>query len=559
MNLILWHLLCKVTFWEAHRLQKKFIKATKNFEATQLKVLKQKINRTKYSEFGKRYHFRQIHSIDDFQTRLPLCTYEDLVPYIERVKAGEVGALFHPKEKILMYALSSGTTSQPKTIPVTRPFLKEYKLGSLLWGVYCAQDHQGMLNGKILNIVSPTCEEKTPLGVPCGAISGLISETQKKVARQLYPVPGSVYQIKDVDVKDYLILRFSLGENVSLVNTANPSTLIRLARSAEKYKDRLVKDIYEGTLNPPGPLKEMTALQSKLSPQPRAGIRLQNLIQKGIPFTPRNFWPGLQVVACWKGGTLSSYLPQVRELYGKVPIRDLGLLASEARMTLPLQDQDSSGVLDLLSHFYEFIPEADADHPKPKTLLGHELQVGEKYFVVLTTSSGLYRYQIHDLVEVVDFFHQTPVLRFLNKGKSFSSVTGEKLSEYQVVQAVQCAASEQQLQLERFILAPQWGDPPHYALVVEEDYSIDKMNWDHFLIGMERELQKSNPEYQSKRSSKRLGAPVLKYVPKGVFQQLDAKTQKSRSGRVEQFKPCFLSNDLHFLEKFDMLLTSKDA
>lgn len=561
MNSFLWHLMRKFTFCEADRLQKKFSRAAQQFEKTQQRVLIEKLVRNQNSEYGRRYNFSQIKTIDQFRRNLPLTTYEDVSPYIEKVKNGNLTAMFHPKEKIWMYALSSGTTAEPKSIPVTQPFLDEYKRGSLLWGVIAARDHDRMLEGKILPLVSPACEEKTGLNVPCGAISGLIAETQKRIARLLYPVPGPVYEIKDVETRDYMMLRFALAESVSFITTANPSTLIRLARSAEKYKEQLARDIYEGTFTPPSPvdLKVLKPWMRKCLPNKREGVRLQNLIQKGVPFIPKNFWPHLALIACWKGGTLSSYLPHVLQLYGEVPIRDLGLLASEGRMTLPMSDEGAGGVLDVLSHFYEFIPESEEETENPETLLGHQLKKGERYFIVLTTSSGLYRYQIQDLVEVESFYYQTPILRFLNKGKSFSSLTGEKISEYQVVQSVQRAVNKHRLDLERFIMAPKWNDPPHYVLLVEEDFSVDDGTWSRFIETVEQQLQKMNAEYSSKRGSLRLGPVQVTMVPRGTFSEKDAQELRQRSGRFEQYKPRFLSNDLKILEEYDRLLTLKNG
>jgi len=295
VNSILWNCLRKITFWEGARVKNKFIQASQHFEATQKKVLIQKIHKAQTSLFGKKHHFDQIHSVDDFRRLVPLSTYDEMAPYINKVRQGDVGALFPQNEKILMYALSSGTTAEPKTIPVTRDFLSDYKRGSFIWGMMTLHDHPKVLSGKILTIVSPSCEELTDSGIPCGAISGLIVETQKLMARKLYAVPRSVCGIKDVETRDYMMLRFALAEDVSFVTTANPSTLIRLARSADKFKEQLVKDIYEGTLTPPSPVKKewVEDWKPQLAPRKREGLALQNLIQTGKPFRPKTFWPGL--------------------------------------------------------------------------------------------------------------------------------------------------------------------------------------------------------------------------------------------------------------------------
>ena len=120
-------------------------------------------------------------------------------------------------------------------------------------------------------------------------------------------------------------------------------------------------------------------------------------------------------------------------------MRDVGLIASEGRMTIPIEDGTPAGILDIRHHYFEFIPEDQADRDEPETVEAADLIEGRNYFILLTTAGGLYRYKIHDLVRCVGFHGQAPVIEFLNKGAHFSSLTGEKLSEHQVIAAVEAA------------------------------------------------------------------------------------------------------------------------
>ena len=151
------------------------------------------------------------------------------------------------------------------------------------------------------------------------------------------------------------------------------------------------------------------------------------------------------MLAVWTGGSVNVYLSQLPALYGETAIRDHGLSASEGRMTIPLSDGTSAGMLDFYHHYFEFIPVEEHDSARPNILEGHELEVGKDYYIVLTTSGGLYRYDIHDVVRCVGFEGQAPLVEFLNKGKHFCSLTGEKLSEYQVVRAVEASFAELRL------------------------------------------------------------------------------------------------------------------
>src|SRR5262249_38541375 len=131
-----------------------------------------------------------------------------------------------------------------------------------------------------------------------------------------------------------------------------------------------------------------------------------------------------------------AYLRHFPRYYGSTPVRDIGLLASEGRMTIPVADGTPSGVLDVTSHFFEFLPEEEAGKENPITLTAEEVQEGKTYFILLTTAYGLYRYHIHDLVRVTGFHHRTPLVEFLSKGAHFANLTGEKLSEYHVAGAM---------------------------------------------------------------------------------------------------------------------------
>src|SRR5262249_30169694 len=151
---------------------------------------------------------------------------------------------------------------------------------------------------------------------------------------------------------------------------------------------------------------------------------------------PKDYWPKDLVIGNWMGGSVGAYLRHYPKYFGDTPVRDVGLIASEGRMTIPWNDGTPSGILDVTSHFFEFIPEEEGDSKQPTVLGAHELQVGKTYYILLTTDYGLYRYNIYDVVRVTGFFNQTPMLEFLSKGSHFANITGEKLSEYHVTQAM---------------------------------------------------------------------------------------------------------------------------
>src|SRR5262249_25809372 len=159
----------------------------------------------------------------------------------------------------------------------------------------------------------------------------------------------------------------------------------------------------------------------------------------------------------WTGGSMAAYLRHYPRYYGPNPVRDVGLIASEGRMTVPFADGSPAGILDVTTHYFEFIPEGEVNSPRPTVLGAHEVKEGATYYIVPTTKFGLYRYHIHDVVRVTGFHNQTPLVEFLSKGSLFANLTGEKLSEYHVTGAMGAVLREMNLTLTAYSLAPCWA------------------------------------------------------------------------------------------------------
>ena len=537
---------------QAKRLVWQFEKSTKQPLRVQERTLLEKIRRNAGSDFGRAHGFERIRSVEDFRRVLPVRDYAYFEPYVERVKRGDLSAMFGPGEKLIMFSLTSGTTGKPKYIPITTSFLKSYRRTGLLWGAYAYYHHPAMIENKILPIVSSIREEVTELGVPCGAASGLHAHSQRYFGRALYAVPGAIFAIHNSDAKYYTVMRFSAAQSVSIVSSPNPSTIIAVARAADTHKESIIRDIHDGTLSTkfdiPSDIRE--AVKGRSRPDPERSRELEEVVRGTGRLLPKDFWPDLTLVASWKGGPLRAYLPMYPEYYGHVPVRDVGLIASEGRMSIPISDEGSAGVLDVESSFFEFIPEDQEGRENPQTLLCTEVEAGKRYFIVLTTDSGLYRYNIYDLVEVTGFHNGTPLITFLNKGRHMSSLTGEKIHETQVVDAVRHASAAMGQTIEIFTLCPCWDGTPHYLLLVEESRMSDGGAEERFIQGVDSSLRRLNMEYEKKRESSRLGPMRLMLVANGSFERLRRETIEQQRGRAEQYKHPYLVPEQEFVKRF---------
>jgi len=539
--------------WRAHSV---LLDHTHDPATWQRDVLLAKLRRNASSDYGRDFGLGEIRSVKEFQARMPISGYEDYAPYIERVKQGQTDAMFGPGQQVHMFAMTSGTTGTPKFVPVTDAFLEEYRRGWLIWGIGVFSDHPKAMFTHILQVVSNAEEFRTSAGIPCGAISGLIASMQGRLVRGLYCVPACLGQVKDIRAKHYTALRLSIPRPVGFVTSANPSTLVQLAQTGDEHAEQLIRDFADGTLwgelDVPAPVREAIArrISRKLR---RLARRLERCLADRGHLYPKDYWPTLQLLGNWKGGAVGRYLRQYPPYYGDTTVRDIGLLASEGRMTIPLHDEGCAGVLDIDSHFFEFVPEEEIDSAQPTVLLCHELEVGRNYFILLTTSSGFYRYNLYDLIRVVDRCAQTPVVEFLNKGSYIASITGEKLSEHQVVQAVDAVVLQWGLPIQTYMLVPCWADPPYYALVVEQDTLGPAERVPEWLGAIEVALGRLNIEYHSKRATHRLGPVRARVVAPGTWRQFDGQRRACSGGTAEQYKHPCLATDVEFAARFEVL------
>jgi len=202
-------------------------------------------------------------------------------------------------------------------------------------------------------------------------------------------------------------------------------------------------------------------------------------------------------------------------------------------------------VLDVASNFYEFIPEEEMEKENPKTVLAGEVEAGKQYGIVITTSSGLYRYNIGDVVRVEGFWEHAPVVTFLNKGQHTSSLTGEKLTERQVVEALTRVSGEVAGFPEHVLVSPAWGSPPRYVVTAERD-SMATVEWARALGLLDARLGEVNMEYRSRRESGRLEGPTVNLVGAGYFTGMREEHLRKVGGRREQYKHVYLVPEVDF-------------
>lgn len=541
----------RLVIYPVRRQLRRFEAACENPEAVQKERLFEILRAQADTQFARDHKFASIASVADYRNNVPVGPYEYVAPYIEKVQRGDTRALL-ADPRVLMFALTSGTTASRKLIPVTDAYLAAYRRGWNMWGVKMYRDNRGrrIAMRPIVQLGGDPEEFRTPSGIPCGSLSGYTAMVQKRIVKWMYAVPYVTGKIKDAKARYYAALRFSIGRNVSQLMAANPSTLVQLARTLDAEKEHLLRDLRDGTLR--ADLDIPPDIRAYLAPRVRKDARRANelgaVAAKLGRLYPMDVWPTeATVINTWTGGSMGPYLRQLPQYYGEPPVHDLGLLASEGRFTIPLTGGTASGVLDIWSHYFEFIPEGEIDSPKPTVLGAHELREGGSYYILPTTSYGLYRYHISDLVRVTGFYGRTPLVEFLGKGHRFANMTGEKLSEYHVTKAMDAVAKRVPQPVTAYSVAPVWDDrQPYYAVFLEEPDAADEGLLKRFLAEFDTQLGIENVEYASKRESGRLGSLRAAVIPAGTWAKWDRERLAKTGGSPEQYKHPCLIGDLTF-------------
>jgi hypothetical protein len=539
------------------RLSTRFDFKTKNVREAQLVLLKKMIRKNSHTEFGRDHHFDQINSVDDFRREIEIQDYETLRPYIDRHTQGAADALVCGRP--ISYATTSGSTGKPKFIPITEESQnKSNKEVARVWTYRIVEDYPSAFSGKVLNIVSPAIEGYVEDGTPYGSTSGQLVKGVGEVAGSLYALPYDVFEIKDYETRYYCIMRLAVAENVTMFNTANPSTIVLLAKKGDQYKEQLIEDIRQGTLRSDLKLEpEIRAvLEKRLSPDGTLADQLEQAIEQDVEckLRPRDYWPNLAVIGCWTGGNSGTFLKDLDRWYPEVPKRDLGYLATEIRGSIPVIDGSNAGVLTIHENFFEFVDVDDMDSGTPNYLLCDQLVRGRRYYIFVTTKAGLYRYNINDIVEVKGFYNQTPMIVFVQKGKGVTSITGEKLYEEQLMSAIN-QAEEQSGVDTKFYMAVARASEAKYDLYVEfidDPTSIPSETLQSFIDTVELALQKINIEYEAKRKSLRLGAINLQVLTAGSYE--DFRARRIATGiRESQFKTTPLTQEVELAEEMSVL------
>ena len=509
----------------------------------QREVLASLLSANRDTHFGRAHGFADIHDSAGFQARVPVQEYEQLRPYIDEQR--HTGAPALTRETPLFYAQTSGSTGTPKYIPITPTMLAFHKQEQALFSYMQYRACPWAFDGKAWGIMGAAVEGHLDTGQVVGSVSGHLYRSLPRVIQRRFVVPPDVSSIADYDLRYLVILRLALNEpTITYIGSPNPSTFLRLVDVLNERREMLLRSLATGTFEPLDRLEPALRLviADRLQPLPD---RATHLAQED-ELTFANVWPDIRLITTWTGGSCGIALGRLRQsLPANTAVMELGYQSSEFRGSIALETESASGLPPLNHHFFEFVEQAEWDNGRQTFLTLGELEAGRTYYIVITTASGLYRYFMNDLVQVTAFFHRTPLLRFVQKGRGVTSLTGEKLYESQTIEGVSSVVSRYGFASSFFMMVAD-DRASGYRLFLElgETAPPDART---VANQIDHRLGELNLEYHGKRASGRLTPLNVVWLKPGAGEAY--KVACVRAGQREgQFKPAVLQyhKDLHF-------------
>ena len=500
------HIICAIMKKRGRNSIHHLDEVSRNAVALSEKTLMDIIRYNADTEYGKKYGFADIYSVEEYKARVPYSTYDDYYPYIDRmIKNNEEGLITN--YPVRHYALSSGSVGVPKHIPVSQKTLDDYSIyaANMIFGVmdefYRNTTGKSYSNGYCLNTLEarPMVTEN---GLPKGSISGTVLRPLANMLRYFMTSPAKlIFPETAMDMR-YLKLRFALQERnlicmISAFMTGLVDLMIYMENNWKKLCDDIEKGIIGEDIHLPDELR--AKFHKMLKPDKKRANELRREFEKGFetPIVPR-IWKNFQWIAAIGTGGFAQYTSKMRQYTGKnIPYSMMNYAASECMMAVARRVGDEFFVLLPDAGFFEFIPVDSED--EEKTLTISELEVGKDYEIVVTNFSGFYRYRIMDVIHVTGFYNEAPLVQFVYRKNQMLSIAGEKTSEEAVRWSIQKFQDDTGFLVRDFsVYADTDSKPGRYVVLMELDKEINVQKLQDCRDIIEQRLSEANPSFGSK-------------------------------------------------------------
>jgi hypothetical protein len=428
-----------------------------------------------YTEFGSKYNFKDIQSVSDFQQRVPVHSYDDLKPWIDKIRNGQQQVLWPTEVK--WFAKSSGTTTdKSKFIPVSYEAIEEchYNAGKDMLAIYCNNyPETGVFTGKAIGVGgSHTIHEVNNEEYFTGDLSAILMQNLPFWAEFIRTPDLSIALMDEWEEKIKRIVETTIQQNVASISGVPSWSLLLLEHVLEVSGKKYIDEVWP---------------------------EFEVFFHGGVNFSPyRERFLNM----------FSATKPRLMETYN----------ASEG--FFGIEDVINSDELLLMLDygiFFEFIPLSELGNPFPKALTIKEVETGKHYALIISTNAGLWRYLIGDTIE---FTSTQPFrIKITGRTKSFINLAGEELMVDNSDRAIADACSKTGAMVSEYTAGPVYGKATekaaHQWLI---EFAKPPNDLSFFTEMLDNALKKYNSDYEAKRYKNLiLDLPQVESVPKGTF------------------------------------------
>ncbi len=479
--------------------QSRIKKAMATAVGDQQSILEQLIKTGRKTQIGEDHHLEDVHNYPEFREAIPIRDYEQISPYIEKIKQGQQNVLW--KGKPIYFAKTSGTTSGAKFIPITRDSIDNHidTAKYALLSYMAESGNAAFADGKMIFLSGSPVLERVG-GIPTGRLSGIVNHFVPRYLRSNQLPSFETNCVEDWEAKLGRIVEETLGQDMRLISGIPPWIQMYFDWLIDRSGGKKIKEIFPN---------------------------LQVLVHGGVNFEP--YWKRMKESLGGEVDTVETF-----------PASEGFFAFQDSQEAEGLLLNTQSGI------FYEFVPLDQIHLDNPRRLSLGEVEIGVQYALIINSNAGLWGYNIGDTVRFVS----TNPYRLVVTGriKHFTSAFGEHVIAEEVEQSVQSILRKYPLRLTEFTVAPRVevsGDLPYHEWYME--FEQDPGPLDQVARDLDAEIRKRNIYYDDLIRGGILQPLVIRKLRPHSFQEM----MKSLGKLGGQNKVPRLSNDRRLADLLD--------
>lgn len=516
--------------------------------AVQEQLLLELLSKNSRTVYGKKYDFSRIGSVKEYQTMVPVTSYDDYEEEIERHNGQETGVF--AADKPIFYCISSGSTAEPKYLPLTEADISVQKTYLMDFVTGVIRREMGELSEKELFGRIFQTQEFFRTFAPDGTMSGVRSgalhrwlEARGEIREDLYTAPKEVLFPERIEDMIYVKLRFALAcRDVTAIHGIFAHRMLGLFRYMVNHWNMLLKDMETGEISEIFGISVFWKeyLRKRLPPDGDRALELKRIsFKEAGGELVYKIWPKVKYIRLVGGGIFETYMEELRGFIGKLPVHYYAYAASEGcfGVACDMNREDAYYTLIPEAAFFEFVPldpNILKEHGQKRALTIWEVEQGAKYELLVTTLSGLYRYALGDVVEVTGFCGQAPIVRVCYRKNQILNIADEKMNVLQLESAMEKFRRLSGCVVRGYCAdADLEGGQPRYLVYMETDAKGHPKNAEELL---DKCFEESCFGYKSAREMKELERAKIIFLKEGSFEEYDRFLAK-KGYRMEQNKP----------------------